>query len=290
MQAQDGDNDRPKVTRLDRAKQRARDLIDSLGGGDLAMIMRVDGQATPLTRFDADKPTLRNVVDRIAAVDAPADLPRALSAAADALRGRQNPMIVVVSDGAYSELERGQVSWDPPAADAPPAETPPGAGTDDDPEATARARSFAATELAAVDLSGIDVRYLGVGSRAENVGIAAFNVRRYVYNKAAFEVFIEVQNFGSEPARRQLALYDGETAIETWPIELAAGERRREIKRELPGSSSQLRATLRPVDGPGGTDPFPLDDEAWALMPSRKKQHVLLVTKDNLDLEGAMLV
>ena len=44
------------------------------------------------------------------------------------------------------------------------------------------------------------------------------------------------------------------------------------------------------VDGDGGSDPFPLDDEAWALLPARKKQHVLLVTNDNLYLEGAMLV
>ena len=134
------------------------------------------------------------------------------------------------------------------------------------------------------------MRYLGVGSRAENVGIVAFNVRRYIANKASYEVFIEVQNFGTAPARRQLALYNGETAIEVKPIELAPGERKREIYRQLPGGESQLRASLRPVDGDGGSDPFALDDEAWALLPARKKQHVLLVTNDNLYLEGAMLV
>jgi hypothetical protein len=48
--------------------------------------------------------------------------------------------------------------------------------------------------------------------------------------------------------------------------------------------------------GPGGhgglirRDVFPLDDEAWALLPARRKQRVLLVTQDNLYLEGAMLV
>jgi hypothetical protein len=35
---------------------------------------------------------------------------------------------------------------------------------------------------------------------------------------------------------------------------------------------------------------FPLDDQAWALLPARRKQRVLLVTRDNLYLEGAMLV
>ncbi len=294
MKAQDGDPDRPKLTRLARAGERAKALIDSLGGGDLAMIMRVDGQATPLTRFDGDKPLLRKVIDGIAAVDAPADLPRALSAAADALRGRQNPMIVLVSDGAYSEQQLTQVSWTPLDATEAPAPPTPATGTPasaaEVDEIAARRKSFAQKQLAAVDLSGIDVRYLGVGARAENVGIVAFNVRRYIANKASYEVFIEVQNFGTEPASRQLALYNGETAIEVKPIDLAPGQRVREIYRQLPGGESTLRASLRPGEGPGGSDPFPLDDQAWALLPARKRQNVLLVTADNLYLEGAMLV
>ncbi len=290
MRAGDGDPERPRLTRFDRAKERALTLIDGMGGGDRAMIMRVDAQTTPLSRFTSDAALLRKALDGVVPVDTGADLPRALSAAADALRGRPNPMIVIVSDGAYSELAKGQVRWTA-AAGTPPSATPP-AGSPAapvDPEAAATA-GFAEAELAAVDLTGIDVHYLGVGSRAENVGIVAFNVRRYIANKASYEVFIEVQNFGAEPARRQLTLYNGETPIEVKPLELAPGERRRELYRQLPGGESQLRAALRPVDGPGGTDPFPLDDEAWALLPARKKQHVLLVTNDNLYLEGAMLV
>lgn len=292
MRAVDGDPERPRLTRFDRAKERALTLIDGMGGGDRAMIMRVDAQTTPLSRFTSDAALLRKALDGVTPVDTGADLPRALSAAADALRGRPNPMIVIVSDGAYSELAKGQVRWTAPEVAAPPTGAPPTGAPPTgpaDPEAEAAA-AFADAELAAVDLSGIDVHYLGVGSRAENVGIVAFNVRRYIANKASYEVFIEVQNFGAEPARRQLTLYNGETPIEVKPLELAPGERRREIYRQLPGGESQLRAALRPVDGPGGTDPFPLDDEAWALLPARKKQHVLLVTNDNLYLEGAMLV
>ncbi len=298
MKATDGDLERPGLSRMARARERAQELIDSLGGGDLAMVMRVDGQATPLSRFAADGPMLRKIVAGVEAADTPADLPRALAAAADALRGRQKPMIVVVSDGAYAERDRNLVSWtpltgDPSETDAPPAagSAPPAAAPAGEDDGTAaRRKSFEQQQLASIDLSGIDVHYLGVGARTDNVGIVAFNVRRYIANKAAYEVFIEVQNFGTEPARRQLALYNGETAIEVKPIELAPGQRLREIVRELPGGDSRLRAALRPVDGPGGADLFALDDEAWALLPARKKQSVLLVTRDNLYLEGAMLV
>jgi Ca-activated chloride channel homolog len=273
MKAIDGGADGTTTPRLDAAKAKAKQLVDSMGGGDVAMIMKVDGQATPLTRFSNDAPKLRKVIEDVKASDTPADLTRALGAAADALRDRKNPLIVVVSDGAFPEQQLGLASWD---------KTAPGVAPED-------------KNLAAVDLAGIDVRYLPVGRRSDNVGIVAFNVRRYVANKAAYEVFIEVENFGSEPAHRKLVLYNGDTAVDTRPLDLApAGEpqsRQRAIYPGLPGGEDhRLRASLRPVEGAGGSDPFALDDEAFALLPARKKQKVLIVSEDNLYLEGAILV
>src|SRR6185312_13350441 len=132
----------------------------------------------------------------------------ALGAAADALRDRKNPLIVLVSDGAFPEQQLGQVAWD-----------------------------ASGKTLAAVDLSGIDIRYLPVGHRSDNVGIIAFNVRRYIANKAAYEVYIEVQNFGQEPAHRQLTLYNGETAVDVRPLDLAPGQRVHQVYAKLPASA-----------------------------------------------------
>ena len=56
------------------------------------------------------------------------------------------------------------------------------------------------------------------------------------------------------------------------------------------GADSILRAKIEPAQDSGPADVFPIDDEAWALMPEQKRQKVLLVTNDNLFLEGAMLV
>jgi hypothetical protein len=261
MKSMDGD-DAGKHSRIDIAKQKAKRLIDGMGGGDVAMVMRVDGQATPMSRFSSDGPRLDKIVDGIMASDTPADLPRALGAAADALRDRKNPLVVLVSDGAFPEQQLGQVTWD------------------------AQQKN-----LAAVDLTGIDVRYISVGHRSDNVGIVAFNVRRYIANKAAYEVFIEVQNFGQEPAHRTLRLKNGANTIDTHKLDLAPGQRVRQIYEKLPASEdNQLRASLAPVEGPGGSDPFALDDTAYALLPARKKQKVLMVTEDNLFLEGALLV
>ncbi len=248
-----------------------------MGGGDVAMIMKVDGQATPMSRFSADTPMLDKVLDGIAASDTPADLTRALGAAADALRDRPNPLVVLVSDGAFPESQLELVSWG--SGDA-------GSGASDGSGAAAAVKN-----LAAVDLSGIDVRYLPVGKRSDNVGIIAFNVRRYIANKAAYEVYIEVQNFGQAMAHRKLTLYNGDTAVDVRNLDLKPGERTRQIYAKLPASDeNRLRASLRPVEGAGGSDPFALDDQAYALLPARKKQKVLMVTEDNLFLEGALLV
>jgi hypothetical protein len=277
MKAMDGD-DKGDKSRLDAAKDRAKHLIDSMGGGDVAMVMKVDGQATPMSRFGSDAPMLDKIIDGITASDTPADLTRALGAAADALRDRPNPLIVLVSDGAFPEQQLSLVRWGGPQAPA----TQPGARPDP---------AWNTRNLAAVDLSNIDVRYLPVGRRSDNVGIIAFNVRRYIANKAAYEVYIEVQNFGQEPAHRQLTLYNGDTAVDVRRIDLAPGQRVHQIYAKLPASADdKLRASLRPVDGPGGSDPFALDDQAFALLPAKKKQKVLVVGSPNLFLEGALLV
>ena len=283
MKAMDGDEAGTK-SRLQIAKERAKALIDGMGGGDLALIMKVDGQATPMSRFSTDAPMLNKIVDGITASDTPADLTRALGAAADALRDRPNPLIVVISDGAFPEAQLGLVSWDKAAAPAAP---PPKDAKAD----TTTAAAWNAKNLAAVDLSNVDVRYLPVGRRSDNVGIIAFNVRRYIANKAAYEVYVEIQNFGSEPAHRQLRLYNGPSNVDSKLIDLAPGERIHRVYEKLPASEdNKLRVSLQPVEGAGGSDPFTLDDEAYALLPARKKQKVAMITEDNLFLEGALLV
>ena len=110
MKAMDG-NDKGDKSRLDAAKDKAKRLIDGMGGGDVAMIMKVDGQATPMSRFSSDAPMLDKIIDGLVASDTPADLTRALGAAADALRDRTNPLIVLVSDGAFPEQQLSLVRW-----------------------------------------------------------------------------------------------------------------------------------------------------------------------------------
>ncbi len=262
MQARDQGRDAP--ARIDRAQARAREVLAGLGGASSAMVIRMDGQATALSRFESDVPRLTKLVDEIVASDTPADLPRALQAAADALRGRKDPMIVLVGDGGYPEEALGRVTFVPA----------PGV-------------------LSLVDLTGIDVRFVPVGEEGRNVGIVAFNVRRYISNKLSYEALVEVESFSTEPETVKLTLTSGGDALDVKTVRLAPGERQRHIYPDLGGGDERaLRAVLEPLGDDGGARPdvFALDDSASALLPERKKQRVLTVTRDNLYLEAALLL
>src|SRR5260221_2884560 len=76
MKTMDGD-DAGKKSRIEVAKARAKNLVDGMGGGDVAMVMKVDGQATPISRFTNDGPMLDKLIDGVQASDTPADLTRA---------------------------------------------------------------------------------------------------------------------------------------------------------------------------------------------------------------------
>ena len=141
-----------------------------------------------------------------------------------------------------------------------------------------------------LDLSGIDIRFLAIGTRADNVGIIGFNARRYITNKRSYEVFLEVQNFGDRASTRELILSNEGLPIDVRSISMGPGERKRMIYPDLSGGEGhRLRATLHPSPQKESQDVFPVDDQAYALLPDQHKLRVLLVTKDNLYLEGALL-
>lgn len=266
------------MSRLGLAKEKVIQLLDGMSAGDSVMLMRMDGRATPLSRFQSDIPKLKRIVKDIVATDTPAHLRSAMSSAADALRMRQKPHIILVGDGAYEERDLRSFTWS--AEEVSPV-TEDG-GTEE---------SFQERRLSVVDLGDIEVRYQTVGQAADNVGIIGFNVRRYISNKLNYEVYIEIQNFSKEPASRRLVLYNGDSEIDVKEIQLKPGERSARIFKDLGGGDkSVLRATIESLDDKAAPDAFALDDEAWALIPENKRQKVLLVSEDNLYIEAALLI
>ncbi|HWE30337.1 MAG TPA: VWA domain-containing protein, partial [Polyangia bacterium] len=133
--------------------------------------------------------------------------------------------------------------------------------------------------------AAVDLRYLPVGKSSDNVGITAFAVRRYQANQTAYEVLVEVQSFRAQPSTVTLQLMQDGEVVETQKLTLAAGERVQRLYPDLAGAGARLEARL--VDT---HDALARDDVAYALLPQKRKQKVLLVTAGDLFLEGALLL
>src|SRR5262249_50038441 len=160
-------------------QEAARALVRGLGGDDAAMLVPLDARPGPVSGFQTDDRELLREIDALTASDTAADLERGLRLAGDALRGQKRPTLVLLGDGAW------------------------------DPSILARVRTSAAAgraALSAIDLSGVDVRYVPVGQSGDNMGITAFSVRRYQANQTAYEVLVEVQSFRERASTVKLQL------------------------------------------------------------------------------------
>jgi hypothetical protein len=319
MKAVDGEDG----TRMQTARAKAKQIVRGMSGADTLMLVRMDAQVTPLSGFEGDEKALLKILEGVEASDTRADLARALKFCADALRERKNPQLVLIGDGAYPEAVLERVKLDEksgkPAvapekgtarrgegapASAPAGQKRPGTG------APAPSQAKKVQEIDWIDLGGVTVRYLGVGKSSDNLGIVAFNARRYSRNKLSFEIFLEVVNYRDKPAEADLQiLVDGQVA-DLQRISLKAGEKARYTcdpeegkgssgaKRkpwcQLAASGELLEARLQTPgatsDNPAALDAFPVDDRAYALLPKQRKQRILLVTRGNLYLEGALLL
>ncbi len=255
-----------RPNRLERAKEEARKLVAGLGAGDRALVIRLDAQPVALGGLESDDRELSRQIDAVAPTDAPADLERGLRLAGDVLRGQPHPTAILIGDGAWPREVLDRVRL--------------------------RADDGRAPALSAIDLRGVDLRYLPVGSSSDNVAIVGFAVRRYPQNRTSYEVFVEAQSFRDRPSSLRLELREDGEIVDVQHLDLGPGERAARFYPNLAGSGARLEARLRPDPdrGAGALDALPLDDVAYALLPPLKKQRVLLVSPGNLFLEGALLL
>ncbi len=285
MQATMGDSDgAARVTRMDRAREEARRLIRGMAGDDLGVVVVLDGQPAPVGGLTGDERDLLLQVDGLTARDGPGDLPRALRLCGDLLAGRKNPQIVLISDGGFADEA---LSAAPAALSAAPA----------DPSAVAPRLLYLPVGSALPVGPAMPVTPMGndapaaSGAFVGNVAITAFSVRRYRHNRLSYEVLLELASFPQEgatprPAQVVLELLQEGEIVDVQKLTLAPGQRTQRLYPNLSGSGLHLEARIHLS---AGRDLLPLDDQAYALLPERRRQRVLLVTGGDLFLEGALL-
>lgn len=246
----------PGKSRLDLSRAAAEQLIRGLHGDDLAVVVQLDGRPAPLGGFSDDERELMTQLGQVTAKDTSADLPAALLLAQALLQGRPHPQVVLFSDGGFDETA---LQYKP---------------------------------------VGIDVRFVPLPTQAQlqpsdgNAAITSFAVRRYRRNRLSYEVLLQLSYFpspGAAPAARaaQLELRQEGELVDVQKLQLVPGEQTRKLYPSLSGAGTHLEATLTLLDG--AVDVLPTDNHAYAVLPERQRVKLLMVTRGNLFLEGALL-
>jgi hypothetical protein len=132
-----------------------------------------------------------------------------------------------------------------------------------------------ATELAAGD----DVQWIAVGKKTGNIGITRFQVRRSLLDPLGYEVLAEVVNYSDEPVECRLELELDGDVVDVVPLKIEPGAEWSQVFNKTSATGGRLVAKLDRADA------LVQDNQAWALLPRRERQPVILVTDGNLFLQ-----
>lgn len=250
-------------TRLSLALERARAEIEALGPADRALIIAAGSEVSVPAPITGETGTLLRAIDEgIRVGPGEADFARALSLARNVLSGRATPRILILTDGALDV-----------------------AGVDAIRRCTTRSQQEGE--------AACEVLTLGTEHEVGNVAITAFAARRYPSDRDKVEVLVEVQNLGAQTAAFELRVTADGLPVGGKKLELAAGQRLREVLPKLEAARERLVAELVPLEGDQDSAKAlgpAIDDKAYAVIPPLDPMEVVLVTDGtNLFLEAALL-
>ncbi len=118
-----------------------------------------------------------------------------------------------------------------------------------------------------------------VGGQAANIGITRFQVRRSLLDSLGYEILIEVLNATEEPVECRLEVELAGVPVDVIPLKLKPGQTWNQTLEKTSLRGGHLIAKLLHDDA------FPVDNEAWAILPARDPQPVLIVSPGNLFLQ-----
>jgi hypothetical protein len=128
------------------------------------------------------------------------------------------------------------------------------------------------------------VELRSVGTRAGNVGITNFQVRRSLLDPIGYEILTEVTNASSEEVQCRLEIDLNDSPVDVIPLTLAPEQTWSQTIEKTSVDGGQLVARIK------RTDALPVDNTALAILPQRKIQRVVLVSDGNLFLRKALEV
>lgn len=286
-------------SRLEAAKREALNIVNGLRFRDQAAVVLAGETPEVLMGMTGHVPTLRDVISKVAPSDLPTELNSAIALGKQLVGDQAHGQVVVLSDVCISvpapaEAVSGEeaiaaeaTSTTPPAAEDTTASTQPPPGK---------------TEP--------DVQYRVFGTDSSNLGITQFQARRSLIDPIGYEILVSVQNSSSEAVSCRLELSLDDVPVDVVPLKLKPEERwsRSFEKTSLEGgrltaeitqvalqqsdaslAEQPAESSAKPSEAGAGNsallDALTTDNVAWALLPGRKVQDVLIVSPGNLFLQ-----
>ncbi len=236
--------------RLDVAKQKALQILETIGAEDQIMLVNFNDQLQPLSPFVNEASLLETPIRNLKVSASGSKYTDALQFAADSLRDKKRGELIVLSDGAsFDKAMMDDVSFD----------------------------------------ENTTVRHLKLGESAGNIAITAFSVRRYLANKLDYELFVGLQNLFERDIEVELQIWADGRQVDRKLKTIKASGTLQEFFPAQAVSGERLEARVKVLTS-DARDVFPLDDRAYALLPPVEKSRVLLVSPGNLYLEGTLLL
>jgi len=138
---------------------------------------------------------------------------------------------------------------------------------------------FEGSEIWAAD-PAVDLHV--VGTRAGNVGLTNFQVRRSLADPIGYEILTRVANASDEEVKCRLEIDLDDAPVDVIPLTLAPGQ---EWSRTIEKTSIDGGRLVARINH---DDILPLDNRAEAVLPKRQLQKVTLVTEGNTFLKMAL--
>ncbi|MCU0718859.1 MAG: VWA domain-containing protein [Pirellula sp.] len=272
-------------TRFAAAQKSAQRFLDGVRERDNVAILSAGAQPEVVLGMGNHAPSLRRAIDELKPVDTHESIESAITLAKQLIGDSPKGQILVFTDR-EDERDRSDQSDRSDLRDR--------SDRSDRSDLGDRSDRSDQTDLIdrsdQTDQTDLLVEFRSVGTDAGNVGITQFQTRRSMVDAVGYEILVEVKNASDVPVNCRLEIELGERPVDILPLKLQPNETWSRTLEKTSLDGGVLKASLTKWEPEEGTstvlnNQLDVDDVAWAILPARVIQPVLIVSPGNLFLQ-----
>ncbi|MFN7841874.1 MAG: vWA domain-containing protein [Pirellula sp.] len=242
-------------TRFAAAQQAAQRFLDGVRERDNVAILSAGAQPEVVLGMGNHVPSLRRAIDELKPVDSHESIEPAITLAKQLIGDSPKGQILVFTD-----------------------------------REDKRDRSDLGDRSDRSDQTDLLIEFRSMGTDAGNVGITQFQTRRSMVDAVGYEILVEVKNASDVPANCRLEIELGDRPVDILPLKLQPNETWSRTLEKTSLDGGVLKASLTKWEPEERTstvlnNQLDVDDVAWAILPARIIQSVLIVSPGNLFLQ-----